>query len=114
MDELEIARTVFETVIAETEKTGLRPIAAKVSYGSMAAVNREALQEAFASLCQGTACDEMRLDACEIPVRIRCNTCAAETDYSIASPCCGKCGSHDFTFMPEAPILLEEIEFRDK
>jgi Zn finger protein HypA/HybF involved in hydrogenase expression len=113
MDELEMAQTVFETILAEAKRVNLRPVAATLSYGVMCTVNKEALYEAFASLCEGTICSGTRLDVNEIRVQIRCNACEAICDYDIVSPRCAKCGSHDFGFLPEPPILLEEIEFKE-
>jgi hydrogenase nickel incorporation protein HypA/HybF len=113
MDELEIAQTVFETVLAEAKRVDRSPIAATLSYGTMCAVNKEALREAFESLCQGTICSGARLDISEIPIQIRCNACEAVGDYDISAPRCAKCASHDFGFLPEPPILLEDIEFKE-
>jgi hydrogenase nickel incorporation protein HypA/HybF len=113
MDELEIAQTVFETVLSEAQRVNLSPVAATLSYGTMCAVNKEALHEAFEALCQWTICSGARLHISEIPVQIRCNACQAVGDYDISAPRCAKCASHDFGFLPEPPILLEEIEFKE-
>lgn len=114
MDELEVAQTVFETICAEAEKVKLVPVAATLSCGDMCAVNTEALLEAFASLCEGTPCRGMRLEVRRIPVQMRCIACNTTADYNIAAPHCVKCGSHEFDFLPEPPVLLEDIEFKDK
>jgi hydrogenase nickel incorporation protein HypA/HybF len=113
MDELEIAQTVFDSMLAEAKLVKLRPVAATLSYGTMAAVNKEVLVEAFTSLCEGTMCSGAELHISEIPVRIRCHACGAESDYEVMTPHCAKCMGQDFEFLPEAPILLEEIEFRE-
>lgn len=113
MNEVEIAHSVLETILAEAEKLKLEPVAATLSCGSVSAADREAVLEAFEMASRDTICRRTSLCIREIPVRIRCNACSATTDYSLASPRCSACSSEDFTFLPEPPVTLEEIEFKE-
>jgi hydrogenase nickel incorporation protein HypA/HybF len=113
MDELEIAESVFETLLAEANKLRLPPLAITLSYGAMQQVNKEALCEAFDALCRETICSGARLLIKELPLQIRCQSCDAVSDYDVRAPRCGKCGSEKYNFLPDAPILLEDIEFKE-
>jgi Zn finger protein HypA/HybF involved in hydrogenase expression len=112
MDELEIAQIVLGTILAEA-KVNLRPIRASLSYGRMQGVSEEVLKEAFTAIAAGTACEGLELNIRAIPPQFRCNSCGMVSDYELAAPMCPGCKSHDFQFLPDAPILLEEIEFQE-
>jgi Zn finger protein HypA/HybF involved in hydrogenase expression len=113
MDELEIAQTVLESILAEAAKVNLRPIRASLSYSQMQGVSKEVLKEAFTAIAATTPCEGMELNLRAIPPQFHCNSCGRVSDYELTSPMCPGCKSHDFQFLPDAPILLEEIEFQE-
>ena len=113
MDENAIAQSVLQSILEEAAKVGLRPVAATLSYGSMHAIDTDALCQAFESLAAGTPCEGMALNIMVIPVQIQCNSCGAVDAYELSSPACPQCGSSDFRFLPNSPILLEDIEFEE-
>jgi hydrogenase nickel insertion protein HypA len=113
MDELAVAQSVLESILAEAGKVRLKPVAATLSYGSMCAMNKEALGEAFNSIANGTVCAGMSLNIREVPLQIQCNSCGQMGVYEISAPNCPRCGSHDFHFLPDAPIVLEDIDFQE-
>jgi Zn finger protein HypA/HybF involved in hydrogenase expression len=114
MDELEIAQIVLESILAETGKVNLRPIRATLSYSQMQGISEEVLKESFIAIAAMTPCEGMELNLRPIPPQLRCNSCGMVSDYDLTSPVCPGCKSHDFQFLPDAPILLEEIEFQEQ
>ena len=46
------------------------------------------------------------------PLQGLCKKCDSKFNIEFSSPKCLKCGSEDFELMPDAPLLLEEIEFQ--
>ena len=46
------------------------------------------------------------------PLKGLCKSCNQKFDVEFSSPKCQKCGGDDFELMPDAPLLLEEIEFQ--
>jgi Zn finger protein HypA/HybF involved in hydrogenase expression len=65
---------------------------------------------AFEAISEGTPCAAMRLEVCHIPLRAECKQCRATFEFDVYHPVCASCGSVQFEFMPDAPLLLEEIE----
>jgi Zn finger protein HypA/HybF involved in hydrogenase expression len=45
------------------------------------------------------------------PIQGRCKKCKQEFNIEHSSASCRRCGSEDFELLPDAPLLLEEIEF---
>jgi hydrogenase nickel insertion protein HypA len=113
MDESQIAQCILELVCAEAGKRDLKPLAVTVSHGAMLAVDKEALHEAFRLSARGTVCEGVSLVLRQIPLQIRCDSCGAEGIYELYAPHCPRCRSHNFHFLPDAPIVLEDIEFQE-
>jgi Zn finger protein HypA/HybF involved in hydrogenase expression len=113
MDELAVAQSVLESILAEAGRVKLKPMAATLSYGSMCAMNKEVLRDAFRSLADGSVCAGMSLNIREMPLQIQCNSCGQRDVYEISAPSCPRCRSHDFHFLSDAPIVLEDIDFQE-
>lgn len=113
MDETAIAQSILESILEEAGKIHKRPLAATLSYGVMRGIDGDLLCQAFTQLAAGTACEGMALHIMEVPVQIRCQSCGAVDAYELSSPACAACGSSSFQFLPDAPILLEDIDFQE-
>ena len=113
MHETIVARSVLATITAETQKLTARPLTAKISCGQLNPINDEALNFAFEIAAKGTPCEGIKLNVVHIPLRSTCKKCGETFDFDIYSSGCTACGSTDFTIAPDAPLLLEEIEFED-
>jgi hydrogenase nickel incorporation protein HypA/HybF len=68
------------------------------------------LSFAFAALAKGTPCEGVKLEIEHKPVQGQCKNCGATFDIEYSSANCRKCASEDFELLPDAPLLLEEIE----
>ena len=110
MHEAMVAQNVLATISAEAAKQNARPITAKISCGQLNAINDEALCFAFEAIAKGTPCEGMKLQIEHKPIRGHCRNCSQDFDVELSSPRCPKCGSEDFELLPDAPIILEEIE----
>ena len=113
MHETMVAQSILNEVISQAEKLGAKPVSAKISCGQLNPINDEVLSFAFEVAANGTVCEGMRLDVVHIPLKVTCNKCGHVFDFDIYSPICEKCESIEFTFSPDAELLLEEIEFKD-
>ncbi len=111
MHESMVAQSLLNTICAEAAKQNGRPILAKVSCGTFNALNDDILGMAFEAISKGTVCEETRLEIKHKPIRAKCRHCQAEFDFQIANPTCGQCNSDKFELLPDAPLLLDEIEF---
>ena len=113
MDEMAVAQSALESILEEAARLKMKPVAATLSYGTMHGLDAEVLRDAFRSACEEFGCGEVLLTTKEMPLQIRCRSCGAVSDYELSAPHCGRCGSSDFDFLPEAAVMLEDIEFQE-
>ncbi|MGA2092768.1 MAG: hydrogenase maturation nickel metallochaperone HypA [Sedimentisphaerales bacterium] len=111
MHEVMVAQSLFEAISAETEKQKAKPLSAKVSCGAFSGVNNEALSFAFEAISKETACEGLTLVIEQKPIQAKCKKCGETFAFDLHKPTCPKCQSDDFELLPDAPLLLEEIEF---
>ena len=111
MHEMTVAQGLLAAISAETAKQNAKPVSAKISCGALNVINDELLCFAFDAIAKGTACEGMKLQIEHKPIQGRCKSCEQNFDIELCSPRCPGCGSEDFELLPDAPLLLEEIEF---
>ena len=112
MHEASIAHKLFQSIAAEAAKYDGKPVAARVSFGTLAYVNDELLLEAFAAIIKGTQIENTKLKLEHKPLRGLCEKCGKQFDIDLSKIRCTHCGSRDLSIQPDAPIVLEEIEFQ--
>ena len=66
---------------------------------------------AFEAADKDTLCEGVRLEIEHKEIQARCKNCKQNFDIKLSNPKCPECGSDDFELLPDAPLLLEEIEF---
>jgi hydrogenase nickel incorporation protein HypA/HybF len=108
-----VARSILSAILAQAAKLNAKPISAKISCGQLNPINDEVLNFAFEVVVKGTVCERMKLEVVHIPLKATCKRCGKKFDFDIYSPACANCESEDFEIGPDAPLLLEEIEFED-
>ena len=114
MHEMAVAESILHTILEQSERLdGARPVAARISCGQFNALNDETMHFAFESISEGTPCEGMRLEIRHIPLQARCRQCAATFEFEVYHPMCPQCQNEEFDFLPDAPLLLEDIEFDD-
>jgi len=112
MHEAMVAQSLLATISQEAAKHNAKPVGARISCGKLSAVNDEALGFAFDALAKDTPCEGMKLTIEQKPLQARCRNCSEVFDVELAEPKCSKCGSEDFDLLPDAALVLEEIEFQ--
>jgi hydrogenase nickel incorporation protein HypA/HybF len=113
MHEAMVAQSLLAAISAEAQKHKAKPLGAKISCGQLYAVNDEVLCFAFEAIAKGTACEGTRLEIEHKPLQASCKRCGAVFEPNLAGPSCTKCESKEFELRPDAPLLLEEIEFEN-
>lgn len=111
MHEATVAQAVFDAVSAEAAKQKARAIAVKLSCGLLNVINDDALLFAFEAIAKDTPFEGLKLTVEHKPIQGKCRRCSRAFNFDITRPSCGYCGSSDFELLPDAPLLLEEIEF---
>jgi hydrogenase nickel insertion protein HypA len=86
-------------------------IGARISCGTLNAINDEVLCFAFEAIAKGTSCEGIKLEIEHKPIRGQCKNCNEIFEFELCRPGCPKCSSEEFDLLADAPLLLEEIEF---
>jgi hydrogenase nickel incorporation protein HypA/HybF len=126
MHETMVAQSLLAAISDEAAKHNAKPVGAKISCGKLSAINDEALFFAFEAIAKGTSCEGVKLDIEHKPMHGRCKKCDQSFEVELRTPFCNtwqngnplehpgcsKCGSDDFELLPDAPLMLEEIELQ--
>jgi|MudIll2142460700_1097286.scaffolds.fasta_scaffold238373_2 hydrogenase nickel incorporation protein HypA/HybF len=110
MHEMAMAQSLVDAISEEARKHG-RPIRAKMSCGVLNTVNDDVLSFAFETLAQGTPCEGMQLQIEHKLLQATCKACGCVFAVDWSGVRCPDCGADDFELLPDAPLLLEQIEF---
>ena len=111
MHETMVAQNLLATISDEAAKQNAKPVSAKISCGTLNAINDEALCFAFEAIAKGTSCEGIKLEIEHKPIQGQCKGCNESFDVVFSQLSCPKCGSEEFDLLPDAPLVLEEIEF---
>ena len=114
MHEVTIAQSVLSAISAEAKKQNARPLAARISFGVFSNLNPDALRFAFEAISEGTLCEYVKLDIDQKPLQARCRKCDCIFVFELHKPRCPECRCDDFELLPDAPLMLEEVEFDEK
>jgi hydrogenase nickel incorporation protein HypA/HybF len=112
MHETMVAQSLMEIIAEQAEMNNAKPVTAKISCGTLNPVNDEVLRFAFEAITKDTPFEGVTLKVEHKPIRARCKGCDKIFDIELSRPECPECGGDDFELQPDAPLLLEEIEFQ--
>jgi len=111
MHETMVAQSLLAAISEEAAKHNARPVIARISCGTLSAVNDEILRFAFEAIAEDTQCQGMELQIEHKPLRAKCGSCGSNFEVELSKPICSQCRSEDFQLLGDAPLLLEEIDF---
>jgi len=111
MHEMTVAQSLIQIICDEAAKHDAKPVGAKISCGALNPVNDEALRFAFEAIGKDTLCEGLKIQIEHKAIKARCKDCDEEFDVDLSHPACVKCGGESFKLLPDAPLLLEEIDF---
>jgi len=112
MHETVVAQSIIDTILAETKRQNAKPVSVKVSCGVLNAINDEVLRFAVEAIAKDTACEGLKLEIEHKPMQGRCKNCKKIFDVDFHQPSCPDCKTGDFDLEPDAPLVLEQIEFQ--
>ncbi len=111
MHEAAVAQSLIEVILQEVEQRHAKPVGATISCGELNKVNDESLSFAFEAVARDTPCEGMTLRIEHKPLQARCKPCGRVFAVDVSNPQCPDCRSEDFELLPDAPLVLDEIEF---
>lgn len=112
MHETMVAESLLEAISTEAAKQNATPVIARISCGTLNAINDEVLCFAFEAITKGTLCEGMKLEIEHKAMQGQCKKCNESFKIDLSCLRCSKCGCEDFKLLPDPPMLLEEIEFQ--
>jgi hydrogenase nickel incorporation protein HypA/HybF len=82
----------------------------RVRIGPLAGVVPELLATAFPLAAAGSRMERAGLEFAHAPIRVRCQTCGAETEAAMNRLICGACGDWHTRIISGDELLLESVE----
>jgi hydrogenase nickel incorporation protein HypA/HybF len=113
MHEAAMAQSLVEVISQEARNRRAKPTRAKMSCGVLNAVNDDVISFAFEAIARGTPCEGMQLQIEHKPLQAKCRSCGHVFVVDLSAMKCPDCGRDDFELLPDAPLLLEQIEFEE-
>jgi hydrogenase nickel incorporation protein HypA/HybF len=111
MHELSIAEAIVAVACANAG--GRQVVKVEVKVGRLRQVAPDALELAFALLAEGTAAEGAELLLEDVPVRVACRSCAAESRVDEFPLGCPRCGSLDADVVAGGELLVEALELEE-
>jgi hydrogenase nickel incorporation protein HypA/HybF len=109
--ELSVAQALVEqveAVINQHQAMGVTRI--RVRIGPLAGVVPELLASAFSLAAAGSRMEHAELDLADAPIRVRCQTCGAESEAAMNRLTCAACGDWHTQVISGDELLLESVE----
>ena len=111
MHELAVAQALVEQVDAVISRHSATPASLiRVRIGPLAGVVPELLATAFPLAAAGSRMEHAVLDLVAAPIKVRCQTCGAETEAAMNRLVCGACGDWHTQVVSGDELLLESVE----
>jgi len=111
MHELAVAQALVEQVDAViSQHSATQASLIRVRIGPLAGVVPELLATAFPLAAAGSRMEHAQLEFAHAPIRVRCQTCGAETEALMNRLLCGACGDWHTQVISGDELLLESVE----
>ena len=111
MHELAVAQALVEQVDAVIDQHNATSASLiRVRIGPLAGVVPELLGSAFPLAAAGSRMECAVLDLVTAPIKVRCETCGAETEAAMNRLICGACGDWHTQVISGDELMLESVE----
>lgn len=113
MHELSVAQALVEQIDAIARDHGADAATSfRVRIGPLSGVVPDLLESAFSLAAAGSLAEQAAMQLVEAPVRVRCQTCGAETDAAMNRLLCGACGDWHTQLISGDELILESVELQ--
>lgn len=113
MHELSVAQALVEQIEnIVREQQACRATSFRVRIGPLSGVVPDLLASAFPLAAAGSRVEHAKMDFVEAPVRVRCQTCGAETEAAMNRLLCGTCGDWHTQLISGDELILESVELQ--
>jgi hydrogenase nickel incorporation protein HypA/HybF len=115
MHELAVCQALVEQVNRIAAQQDARSASLiRIRVGPLSGVVADLLMSAFPLAAAGSAAEGAELQISEASIRVRCQTCGAETDATANRLLCGACGDWHTQLIAGDELILESVELQMK
>jgi hydrogenase nickel incorporation protein HypA/HybF len=115
MHELAVCQALITEVASVARQRGMpRVTGIELGIGPLSGVDSDLLEDAFPFAAAGTLAEGAALRMRRIGVRVRCQSCHAESGARTNRLVCGQCGDWRTTLVTGDELVLERIEMTDE
>ncbi len=113
MHELSVAQALveqLENIVRERKADAATSF--RIRIGPLSGVVPDLLASAFPLAAAGSVAEHAVMDFVEAPVRVRCQTCGAESEAAMNRLLCGACGDWHTQLVSGDELILESVELQ--
>jgi hydrogenase nickel incorporation protein HypA/HybF len=111
MHELSVAQALVEQIeYIVREQRASAATRVRLRIGPLSGVVADLLASAFPLAAAGSVAEAASLHIVAAPVRIRCQTCGAESEAAVNRLLCGACGDWHTQVISGDELILESVE----
>ena len=111
MHELSLAQAMVEQVAAVAAREQATTVGRiVVRMGALSGVDREAFEFAFPIVAEDSVAADAELTVEEVPARVKCGDCGAETAPDVIFIRCESCGSVNVDVIAGREFTIKELE----
>lgn len=111
MHELSVCQSLIGQVEAVAREHHARRVSSiTIGVGALSGVESQLLKNAYPIASAGTIAEQAELHIQDIPLRVRCDQCGAESEVTANKLICRKCGDWHTTLISGDELLLMSVE----
>lgn len=100
--------TQIESIAAEEQAAAVDIVTVRI--GPLSGIEAHLLKQAFPLAAAGTVAEKAELIVEELPIKVKCQLCGAETQAKANRLICGECGDYHTQLLSGDEMLLASVE----
>jgi hydrogenase nickel incorporation protein HypA/HybF len=113
MHEFSVAQALVEQMESIARNQNAQSVTSfRVRIGPLSGVVPDLLANAFTIAACGSAAEHATMELVDAPVRVRCQTCGAESEAALNRLLCGSCGDWHTQLLSGDELILESVELQ--
>lgn len=100
--------TQIESIAAEEQAAAVDMVTVRI--GPLSGIEAHLLKQAFPLAAAGTVAEKAELIVEELPIKVKCQICNAETEAKANRLICGECGDYHTQLLSGDEMLLASVE----
>ena len=98
----------IEAIASEQQATAVDMVTVRI--GPLSGIEAHLLTQAFPLAAAGTVADKAELIVEALPIKVKCQSCGAETEAKPNRLVCGQCGDYHTQLLSGDEMLLASLE----